>query len=129
MTKKLLLGSLVVFGGILVTATASSAVREAWGPVGAGVAPASVMLRLSKCRYAKNLVPGDVRVIFAWEGLTSGQESALSWVRSEQSQGRIVLTAQSFDDDLQSGAALYSFPSLQKAQEALKGAFWQLPAA
>ena len=125
--SRLLVGALVVFGGIALTASLATASQAMW--VGAGTAPASVLQTLSKARYAKSLSPGDVRVVFAWEGLPEGRESALSWVRAEQGQGRVVLVPQSFQDDLESGVGIYSFPSLDKAQETLKGAFWVLPPA
>lgn len=125
--SKLLVGALVVFGGLVLTTSLATASQVAW--ITSGTAPATVLQTLSKARYAKSLSPGDVQVIFAWEGLPAGRESALSWVRAEQGRGRVVLVPQSFQDDLESGVAVYSFPNLDRAQETLKGAFWVLSPA
>jgi len=123
--KKLLVGAGVVFGTIIGMNLARAALATPF--VHAGTAPGKVVEELGKARYDVSQVPGNVRVIFAYSGLTG--DSALSWARKEQSQNRVVLVSTDVLDQLPEGTALYSFASLDAAKEALKGDFWVLPRA
>jgi hypothetical protein len=80
----------------------ASGVRAA--PSG-GVAPVALVERLGKARYqiALTTLP-DTRVVYAFDGLPAGTLSALSWVRSEQMAGRVVLCNQGALDELTSGS-------------------------
>jgi hypothetical protein len=124
--KKLLVGAGVVFGTIIGMSLARAALATPF--VHAGTAPGKVVEELGKARYDVSQVPGNVRVIFAYSGL-SGSESALYWARKEQGQNRVVLVSTDVLDQLPEGTALYSFASLDAAKEALKGDFWVLPRA